>query len=168
MSKDELLKYYDPMAELSIQYIDMIIDDIKSIVRVVSGDKILLYVASKNDYILVKKAVEIISNNGRIPDLIRSLKSDVPRLGYRMRDLPLISRQLYEVITKLPNNLRDYLVKVSVFDEARVLNELSNYIENRTGLKIVKILSKDDVESVNGRIEGKLVIPLKPAIIIKG
>ncbi len=167
INKDELLKYYDPMAELSIQYVDLIIDDIKSIVRVVSGDKVLFCAASKDDYILVKKAVEVINRNGKISDLIRSLKNDVPRLGYMMKDLPLISRQLYEVITKLPSNLREYLSKVSVFDEAKILNELRNYIESRTGLKIVDILSKENVKPVKGRVEGKLVIPLKPAIIIK-
>ncbi len=164
---EELKKYYDPLAELSIFYADAVVEDIRSIMRVVKGNVVAVYVANDSDYEIIKEAIDVIENNGKLSDLIRKLRNVIPKLGYSLKDLPLISKQIYEIVSKLPADLRKYLRSLGRFDEKETLEKLRGYIEGRLGIKVTEIKSKDEVKVSYGRIEGKLILPLKPAILIK-
>lgn len=145
---------------LSFYYIDKLVNDIKEIVKVQkkAPEKIVIHVARPISYNILGKAIEYIEESKLMKDFIK----DVVSSSKDKKKASQIARQVYELASNLPHEIRE-IVKKTRFDEKTVIVQLKKWLEKEVGAEI-EVYYEDEEIPYKGR--KKSVIPLKPGIYI--
>lgn len=152
---------FDPASIIAIEYVERLVSDIKEIIKVkkMEPEKVIVHVASPDEYWLLRKAIEYIEKSKLMREYVRevvSLMTDKKKAGQ-------LARQVFELASNLSPDLR-ILLKDVVVDEKKVIEELRPWIEREVGAPIEVYYGVDEKAPYVGR--RKNAIPLKPAIYI--
>jgi len=148
----------DLSTELEEKYLSILIDDINEIKKVLGDIKEAdLIIASQEEYIMLRKAVEALENR-MVSDLY---KEAIKRYGKGKG--AKIAQLIFKFVTDLSSELRELIKKVDSFDEFNVIANNVDFIKKATGIEVVRLNKYKE----GMKIKGKIPLPLRPAILVK-
>ncbi len=156
-------EYVDSEAELSIEFVETIMDDIREISKFVKEGKALyLYVFSKAGYYDLIKVLNHVAEGKSLNDIIRTFSGGLSHkeLGEKVKNF----RKLYELALSLRPEVRDLIISSGGIDELYVVNTLANYIKSSLGVKELYVYYADDVHAPDFSGKKRLALPFKPGI----
>ncbi len=155
----------DDAAELTVAYIDKVIEDIKSILRVYKGtaSKALIITARPSDWVYASTTASMILEKRQLRDIIRELIAK----GVPGTTAAKLAKRLYEHLRGLDEEALRKIASVKEFNEKRVLEEFKEYIARKTGIREIKVVIVDEAPPSAPRQKIEAAIPLRPAIIIE-
>ena len=161
---DELKRMMNYKAEITVEYVTRLINDLRRVAQVIRGDKAVIYVRPREDFKHVVRAKKIVEGGGKIGDLIRYVISDMPTVP-RGR-APKVAKALLDLASSLDKHVVEALEELNGLDEAEAIGKLKEYVERKTGVKIINVYLSTDKESpdLGGRKEQAL--PWRPSIYI--
>ncbi len=153
------------LPEVEQRYVDLVSEDIRSVLEVVRGEAAVLYVADGELSWLVKSVAEDVVRGADSSETVRRLSRDLARAGLRQPDR--VVRALREAVSYMgADRLLRYLEAVGGFDEFEILSRHRELIAVRLGLKDVVVYRASDPEAPDlGGRKGR-ALPLKPGIYI--
>ncbi len=158
----------DPEAELAMLYVERLVDDAREILRVLKEKPRLarIVVVPPSEWSLLRKAVEAVERRVPQREFIREVLAEVEDPAAR-KEAALKARRLYELALSLDDYAKSLVKSVEALDEARVVEELKDYLTRSIGVERIEVLS---VEEARGKVpEAKLkaALPFKPAIVFE-
>ncbi len=145
----------DELALLEYEYMNRIIEDIRSILNVYKGEpkKVSLYcIRDKEIKELLKDAIKSNGQSKAFMDLHRPKNKDEAKLLQR----------IFNESLELDDDMKKLALNFDI-DETSVLSELSKYMEKKLGIKV-------EISEYNSKIKElykKDALPLRPAIIVE-
>jgi leucyl-tRNA synthetase len=160
-ARSTAISHYD---ELLVEYVERIIDDIKSILRVYKGEarEAVIAVASPEKWVQARIVAETVASRGQLRDAIRALIKE----GIEGREAAAIARKLFEYMRQQNLDYVRLISTVKEFNEKTALEELKDYIAKRTGIAKITIVTEKEAEELPEQ-KKKQIMPTRPAILIK-
>jgi len=157
-------KKRDARAELLISYVDRLVDDVKSILRVYKGEakSLVVAVAKPDSWQIARIVASYVSKGGQLRDAIRAVISS----GVPGKEAAHIVRKLYEFLRSVDEAVLTLMESVQEFDEKEAVTKLKDYISRKTGIQKVEVYYVDEADGKIPQQKLKQVIPLRPAILI--
>ncbi|HIQ23641.1 MAG TPA: leucine--tRNA ligase, partial [Pyrodictium delaneyi] len=157
-------KKRDAQAELLISYVDRLVDDVKSILRVYKGEakSLVVAVAKPDSWQIARIVASYVSKGGQLRDAIRAVISS----GVPGKEAAHIVRKLYEFLRSVDEAVLTLMESVQEFDEKEAVTKLKDYISRKTGIQKVEVYYVDEADGKIPQQKLKQVIPLRPAILI--
>lgn len=154
----------DEKVELSVAYVDRVIEDIKSILRVYRGKpaKALIITSSKSEWSKASLVASMVLEKRQLRDIIRALIDS----GVSGSMAAKLAKRLSDYLRSLDEETVSKMARVKEFDEKQVLMEFRDYIAKKTGLEVT-IVTVDEAPENTPRHKLESVIPGRPAIIIE-
>ncbi len=151
--------------EVEQRYVDLVSEDIRSVLEVVRGETAVLYVADEGLTWLVKSVAEDAERGAEVSETIRRLSRDLARAGLRQPDKVVMT--VREAVSYIgASKLLRYLETVGELNEFDVLNRHRELIAIRLGLRGVVVYRASDPEAPDlGGRKGR-ALPLKPGIYV--
>jgi leucyl-tRNA synthetase len=153
----------DPYAELAVAYADSIVEDIKSITRVVKAPiaKVVIGVAGRDEWSIARRAFELLAAGKQARDVIRELV----RQGVDGRKASSLVQRITRILGERSPEEHKALASIETFDEKEALLALVGYIASKLGIPAERIVV-DYAENLSELPESKrkAVAPLRPAI----
>ncbi|MEM2207336.1 MAG: leucine--tRNA ligase [Sulfolobales archaeon] len=162
---DRELAFGDLLFEVEQRYVDLVTEDIRSVLEVVSGDTVVVYTLDKELTWVAKKVAEEMLSGTEMSDIIRRLSRELAESGIKQPDR--VIKSVYEAVSYLgPEKLIKYLEAAKEFDEFSVLSKYRGLIVTKLGLKDLVVYRASDpkVPDLGGR-KGR-ALPLKPGIYV--
>lgn len=155
----------DDIAELTVAYINKVIDDIKSILRVYKGtaSKALIITARPSDWVYASITASMILEKRQLRDIIRELIAK----GVPGATAAKLAKRLYEHLRGLDEEALRKIASVKEFNEKEVLEEFKEYVARKTGIREIKVVIVDEAPLSAPRQKIEAAIPSRPAIIIE-
>jgi len=155
----------DDAAELTVTYIDKVIDDIKSILRVYKGtaSRALIITAKPSDWVYASITASMMLEKRQLRDIIRELIAK----GISGAVAAKLAKKLYEHLRGLGEEALRKIASVKEFKEKEVLEEFKEYIARKTGICEIKVVTVDEAPPSTPRQKIEAAIPSRPAIIIE-
>ncbi|NOZ88801.1 MAG: leucine--tRNA ligase [Crenarchaeota archaeon] len=151
----------DLAGELAVEYVERLIEDVKSVLRVVKGEprRLVIAVARPERWGEAQLVAGVVKRRGQLREAIRLLiERGVP--GKRAAEL---AKRLSDYLMGQGEYFIDLVAGVESFDERRAIEELKEYIKARTGLE-VEVYYEDEAPEAARR---KKVLPGRPAIVLE-
>ncbi|MEM4659897.1 MAG: class I tRNA ligase family protein, partial [Sulfolobales archaeon] len=160
---DKELTRGDHLFEVEQRYVDIVTDDIRSVLEVVGGDTVVVYTLDKELAWIAKKVAEEMLSGAEMSDIIRRLSRELTELGIRQPDR--VIRTVHEVVSYLgPEKLIKYFETSKEFDEFSVLTKYRGLIVTRLGLKDLVVYRASDPRAPDLGGRKSRALPLKPGI----
>nr|WP_257640377.1 leucine--tRNA ligase [Pyrodictium delaneyi] len=155
----------DPEVELIVSYVDKIVEDVKSILRVYKGEakRLVIAVAKPESWHIARIVSSYVAKRGQLRDAIRA----VINAGVPKKDAAQITRKLYEFLRSADEALLSLIDGVQEFDEKAAIVQLKDYIVRKTGIEQIEVYYVDEAENKMPQQKIRQVIPLRPAILIE-
>jgi len=162
-SIETLKQLIDEEIELSMEYVFRVVEDIRSIRKVVEGEEVVIYVAPKETQSVLPEIRRIIEEGGTVGDVIKHLISS----GFaEKRRAPKTAKTLLDLVMSMDPHIVDSLEDVGGIDERNTLLQLRKYIERKAGVKVKAVYYATDEEAPNlGGKKGQ-ALPWRPSIYI--
>jgi len=150
--------------ELLVEYVERVIEDIKSILRVYKGkpEEAVIAVAAPEKWNAARIVASIVAKRGQLRDAIRALIAS----GMEGKEAAAFARKLFEQLRQASADYVKLISSVESFDEKKAIEELAEYIAQRTGLRSIKVLREDEAEEIPEQ-KRRQIMPTRPAILIK-
>ncbi len=157
-------EYISVDVEVKEEYVDRVINDIREIIKVTKTkpSRIILYVASKDSYEILRDAIRTVLNGKPLKEFMRQALSKVKDRKAFAR----IAKKYYDLASEIPPHLKDYLLE-NTLDEYQVLSNAKEYIARTIGAKEVIVYLSDDPSAPDIGGKKKMAIAFKPAIYIE-
>ena len=154
----------DPYAELAIAYIDSLVDDVKSIARVVKGkpSKIFIGVAKPEQWTIVRRVFEMLAEGKPAREIVRVL---VREHGVNGK----LASALVQRVTRLVGDRSSSELKgfagIGTFDERELVEAFKGYLSEKLSLSADAIVVgyADELRELP-ESKRKQVMPLRPSI----
>ncbi len=155
----------DDAAELTIAYIDKVIDDIKSILRVYRGtvSRALIITAKPSDWVYASITASMILEKRQLRDIIRELIAK----GMPGATATKLAKKLHDHLRGLDEETLRKIASVKEFNEKKALEEFKEYIAIKTGIREIDVVTIDEAPPNAPRQKIEAAIPSRPAIIIE-
>lgn len=155
----------DLQAELMVAYVDRLVEDVKSILRVYKGEprRLVVAVASPSSWRIARIVAAHVARRSQLRDAIHA----AIEAGAPGKEAARLVRRLYELLQSVDEELLSLIEGVDVFDEKYAIEAMRDYISAKTRIREISVYY---VEEAAGRLpESKLnqVTPLRPAILIE-
>ena len=160
---EELKEFIDYEVELALDYVDKVVSDVRSIMRVIKGKEAVIYVAPEYMYEHLVDVLKVIKAGGRLPEVIEYMVKK--NLGLSKGEVVKYAKRLFEVATSLNSDVVDKLLRAGRVNELNVLSRFKSYIELQTGIKIVNVYRSDEEVPDYGKRKGQ-ALPWRPSIFI--
>ncbi len=162
---------YHPETIAAVYYLRLLIDDIKSIAKVIKTKpkKAIVVTAPRNWWRLFRAAAEFAGSREALRETIKAARE----LGLDAKRAQRVARRIVELVQRLDPEIVKDLLKVGELDEQRVLSQNADYIAAKAGLEEVVVLSMEEDarlhENLPDEARRKLeaVAPLRPAVILQ-
>jgi leucyl-tRNA synthetase len=148
----------DVEAEVYMEYVKRLVEDIKSIVKVAKKkpERIVIVPSPQNDLSDLRLAIHFIDEGKPVRELVKALTA----ISDNKKQAAKKAFKLYDVARNLPPLIKDYIIK-NVLDEEKTIESLKFVLEKMTGAQIV--VSTEHPKTATRRKES---LPMKPAIYI--
>ncbi|MEM1930869.1 MAG: leucine--tRNA ligase [Sulfolobales archaeon] len=162
---DKELARVDELFEVEQRYVDLVTEDIKSVLEVVSGDTVVIYTLDKESAWIAKRVAEEMLSGAEMSNIIRRLSRELAESGIRQPDR--VIRTVYEVVSYLgPEKLIKYFETSKEFDEFSVLTKYRGLIVTKLGLKDLVVYRASDPGAPDLGGRKSRASPLKPGIYV--
>ena len=149
------------------QYLDKIVDDIKSVMRVVKGkvEEIVIAVADEQEWSLARIIAKAIREKQTIRDTIRELVEK----GISSRDAAMITQKLSELIRDYYSEFIEAILNQQVFNEEKIIEKYIDYISAKVGIssQAIRVITRSRARDIVPSDKISQIMPLRPAIYIK-
>ncbi|HIP85634.1 MAG TPA: leucine--tRNA ligase, partial [Pyrodictium sp.] len=158
----------DAVAELTVAYVDKLVEDIKEIIRVVKRkpEKIIVAVDEPASWQFVVKAVQATLNKLSFREFMNEVVRELPK-DERRRVAPRL-RKLFEYVMGLHEDVKKLIVTINEFDEKSAIEQLKDYIARSVGINenSIIVLSASEAKGVIPSQKLASIMPLRPAIVV--
>jgi leucyl-tRNA synthetase len=162
----------NPEVEEYEALIQNIITDIQNIIRVtkIRPNRILIYTASKEKWILYKKILNKLNKDSAADfgELMRGLVMDKEARDIAKSNPDLAKKILADILSE-SSDRREKKLQVQSFEEGRALSDALALIKGQTGYNDMRldIVPEDQLEKYDPKQRSKLSRPFKPALYIE-
>ena len=152
----------DLKSELTVAYIENLIEDVKSILRVYRGKprRLTVVVSEPAKWWQAKTVAETVASQGQVRDAIRALMQH----GLSGREAADTAKRLIDYLRGQSREYLDLITSVEDFDEKRAVEELASYISARTGIPEVRVYYESEAPE---EARKKKAIPARPALLVE-
>lgn len=158
----------DAVAELTVAYIDKLVEDIKEIIKVVKKkpEKIIVAVDEPTSWQLIVKAVQATLNKLSLKEFMNEVLRELPK-GERRRIAPKL-RRLFEHVMGLHEDVKKLIVGINEFDEKYAIEQLKDYIAKSIDMdkNNIVVLRASQAKDVVPPQKLASIVPLRPAIVV--
>ena len=165
-SIEELQEMIDVKSEVMVEYGKRLIEDIRSITRVVGSGQAIIYVAPKNMQNIIIAIRDMVDKGGKVGDVLRYLSKrlgNVPR-----KKLPKVGKALLDLSVSLDKHVIEGLRELGGIDELEAIQVLKSYIERKAGVKIEAAYLSTDPSAPDNKGRKSQALPWRPSIYIEG
>jgi len=159
---EDLARHLD--AEVMVEYVEKLIQDLKELSKVVRGDRAVIYVVPRETYRVLFLVHQKLTSGAGMRDIIKELMSELPEMP--KKNLPKLAKMLQDTVSQLRPELLDILRKINGIDEQETLRLFRNYIESKAGVKIAEVYVSTDRSAPDYGGRKFTAIPWRPAIYI--
>jgi len=155
----------DFTSELAIKYVDIVIDDIREITKVLKKvpQRIVLYVTPTFAYSILRKLIV----EGIRRDSMRRIIETLVAQGLNKKVAAIQAKKIITLSQQLSDELKELIRHVEEFDEYTVLKTFSNYIVKSVKANRIEIMGSYDEEAPDLGGKKRAALPLKPGIYIE-
>ncbi|MEB3759100.1 MAG: leucine--tRNA ligase [Desulfurococcales archaeon] len=148
----------DVEAEVYMEYVKRLVEDIKSIVKVAKKrpEKIVIVPSPPSELSDLRLAIHFIDEGKPVRELVKAMTA----ISENKKQAAKKAFKLYDVARNLPPLIKDYIIEKTL-DEEKTIESLKFVLEKMTGAQIV--VSTEHPKSVTRKKES---LPMKPAIYI--
>ncbi|MEB3773240.1 MAG: class I tRNA ligase family protein, partial [Desulfurococcales archaeon] len=148
----------DVEAEVYMEYVKRLVEDIKSIVKVAKKrpEKIVIVPSPPSELSDLRLAIHFIDEGKPVRELVKAMTA----ISENKKQVAKKAFKLYDVARNLPPLIKDYIIEKKL-DEEKTIESLKFVLEKMTGAQIV--VSTEHPKSVTRKKES---LPMKPAIYI--
>lgn len=158
----------DAVAELTVAYVDKLVEDVKEIIKVVKKkpEKIIVAVDEPTSWQLVVKAAQAALNKLSFKEFMNEVLRELSK-EERRRVAPRLKR-LFEYVMSLHEDVKKLIVSVNEFDEKYAIEQLKDYIARSIGIdkNNIIVLRASEARDVVPPQKLASIVPLRPAIVI--
>jgi leucyl-tRNA synthetase len=162
----------NPEVEEYEALIQNIITDIQNIIKVtkIRPNRILIYIASKDKWILYKTILEKM-NKDSVPNfgvLMKELVADEEIKDFAKSNPDLVKKILADILSE-SSDRREKKLEIQSFDEGRALSDALDLIKEQIGHSEMKleVVPEEKLEKYDPKQKSKFSRPFKPAIYIE-
>jgi leucyl-tRNA synthetase len=162
----------NPEVEEYEALIQNIITDIQNIIKVtkIRPNRILIYIASKDKWILYKTILEKM-NKDSVPNfgvLMKGLVADEEIKDFAKSNPDLVKKILADILSE-SSDRREKKLEIQSFDEGRALSDALDLIKEQIGHSDMKleVVLEEKLEKYDPKQKSKFSRPFKPAIYIE-
>ncbi len=162
---DKEIATRDPIFEVERRYVDLVVEDIRSVLEVVKGDSAVLYVSDRSSSHIVRTVAEMMMQGHEMNSILRKVSKDMARLGIKQVDRAL--RSIHEAVNYIgPENILRYYEEKGEFDEFEVINRYGGLIASKLGLKNITVYMASDPNAPDIAGRKQRALPLRPGIYV--
>ena len=158
----------DAVAELTVAYVDKLVEDVKEIIKVVKKkpEKIIVVVDEPTSWQLVVKAVQAALNKLSFKEFMNEVLRELSKEERRRVASRL--KRLFEYVMSLHEDVKKLIVSVNEFDEKYAIEQLKDYIARSIGIdkNNIIVLRASEARDVVPPQKLASIVPLRPAIVI--
>lgn len=153
-----------PRDELVVAYVDALVEDIRSILRVYRGEpkEIVVGVAQPEKWKAARIVADTIMRKGQLRDAIRALM----QAGVEGREAALLARRLYERMRGYSVDYLQLISSVEEFDEKKAIESMRDYVARKVGVERIRVLRESEAEEIPEQ-KRRQIMPSRPAILVK-
>ena len=148
------------------RYLDRIVDDIKSVMRVVKGEvkEVIIAVADRSEWSLARVVAEAVKRGQSTREVVKKLMEK----GLHGKEAVRIAQRLSELIRDHYSELVETILQQREFDERRIIEKYIDYISARVDIDsgIVKVATRSSARDTIPADKVAQIMPLRPAIYI--
>nr|WP_228546804.1 leucine--tRNA ligase [Hyperthermus butylicus] len=158
----------DYEAELAIEYLDKVIEDVKSILRIFKGKprRLIIAVAGREYWSYARIAAEVLLARQQLRTLIqRFVEAGISD----RKQAAQLAQKISRVFSELSPETLKRISMVEEFDEKAVLEKFKDYVASRLGMEEVVIVTAEEAEHKELVPPTKLAqaVPMRPAILVE-
>jgi len=155
----------DPLFEVERRYVDLVIEDIRSVLEVVKGESAVLYVSDRKSSHIVRNIAELMKQGHELNFILRAVSRGMAELGVKQIDRAL--RSIHEAVNYIgPENILKYYEERGEFDEFDVINRYRGLVMSRLGLKNLTVYIASDPKAPDIAGRKHRALPLRPGIYL--
>ncbi|MCX8184155.1 MAG: leucine--tRNA ligase [Sulfolobales archaeon] len=155
----------DTLFEFEQKYVDLVIEDIKSVLDVVSGDTVAVYTSDRELSWIVERVAEDVARGIDLSETVRKLSRDLAKAGIRQPDR--VVKSIREAVSYIgPEVVLKYLKTTGGIDEFEILSKLQGLVATRLGLKNFVVYRASDTSTPDLGGRKSRAFPLKPGIYV--
>lgn len=155
----------DYLFSVEQRYVDLVTEDIRSVLEVVRGDSVVVYASGRELSWIVRRVAEEMTRGSEMGDIVRKISRDLAAAGLRQPDR--VVKSVHEALSYIePGKMLKYLEAVKEFDECSVLSKYRGLIAVRLGLRDVAVYRAADPEVPDLGGRKSRASPLKPGIYV--
>lgn len=163
-SKAELECMIDEEAELQVEYVKRVIEDLRNITKVVKGNKAIIYVSPKEEQAHLVQIVKIVQGGGKIGDVIRYVAKNF--VVSSKKQIPKIGKAILDLVISLDPHVAESLEKIGGIDEKEAIMNLKGYITKKSGVEISEVYVSTDEGAPDYGGRKAQALPWRPSIYI--
>ena len=165
MSREDLLKLIDKEALLKVEFVRRLVEDIKELLGVVGPKKrAVIYVAPRSSYAHLLRVSEVLSKGEGVGEVFKLVASAPEFRGMNVRR---VGKALMDLASAMDDTLLKYLREVGGIDELSAIEEMREFIERETGVKLEAVYRADDVSAPNLGGKKGAALPWRPGIYLE-
>ena len=158
--------YINNEAELTMYYIERVLEDIQHISRVLRKklSKVVIYVVPENEYNVFLKLISLVSEGKTMKDVMRVVLSEIKDKEVR-KILANKMNKLYNIVLEIPPNVRELILKCTINEYTMIINMI-NYIRKKVNVEEIEVYYSNDPKAPDYGGKKSLALPFKPAIYV--
>ncbi|MCD6323814.1 MAG: class I tRNA ligase family protein, partial [Desulfurococcales archaeon] len=164
-SEEDLKSLVDDEAEAYIAYAKKVVEDLKSISKVVGGKEAVIYVSPREDQKHLLKIREVVDGGGKLGDVIKYVTKVWGRASGKKA--VRVAKALVDMVSAIDPDVIESLRRLGGVDEISALNTLKTYIEAKAGVRIVEVFRADDPEAPDHGGRKEEALPWRPSIYLR-
>ncbi len=155
----------DNLAELVVAYVDRVIEDIQSILKVYKGKPSKLYIvtSSPTEWKYAQRIAMLVLKRAQLREAVRELM----QLGLPGKEAAQKARRLMEYMRQQSTDYLELISAVEEFDEKEAIEKLRGYIAKRTSINEIEVYHVDEAPSIIPDQKRQAILPSRPAILLK-
>jgi leucyl-tRNA synthetase len=161
----ELYGERDVVFDVEQRYVELVLNDVRSVLEVTKGDVVVLYTADRELTELVRRVAEMALSGSELRDIVRALREEAARVG--VGDVFRTLRSVHEAVNYItPSALLRYLERRGYLDEYEVLVKYRGLLAVKLGVREVRVYRASDPEAPDYGGRKRRALPLRPGIYV--
>jgi len=161
----ELYEQRDVEFDVEQRYLELVLNDVRSVLEVTEGDVVVLYTASRELTELVKRVAEMVSLGGELKDVVKALYEEATRAG--IGDVFRALKLVHEAVNYItPAAVLKYIENKGYLDEYEILTKYRGLLAVKLGVREVRVYSASDPGAPDYGGRKRRALPLRPGIYL--
>ena len=161
----ELYKQRDIEFDVEQRYLELVLNDVRSVLEVTEGDVVVLYTASRELTELVKRVAEMVSLGVELKDVVKALYEEATRAG--IGDVFRALKLVHEAVNYItPAAVLKYIENKGYLDEYEILTKYRGLLAVKLGVREVRVYSASDPGAPDYGGRKRRALPLRPGIYL--